>query len=30
MQAPYSAPSDQVPYQGVAIRFVALLIDAIV
>ena len=26
----YSAPSVEMPYQGVAIRFVALLIDAII
>jgi uncharacterized RDD family membrane protein YckC len=28
--AAYAAPGAQVPYQGVAIRFVALLIDAII
>ncbi|MGZ7133969.1 MAG: RDD family protein, partial [Halobacteriota archaeon] len=29
-QAPYSAPGVAMPYQGVAIRFVALLVDAII
>jgi uncharacterized RDD family membrane protein YckC len=29
-QAPYSAPGVAMPYQGVAIRFVALLIDGII
>ena len=29
-QVPYSAPGVEMPYQGVAIRFVALLIDAII